>query len=180
MDVRAALDREHSKALSLRIVRHIGRDTTRFALLMRCMLEDAPHIAQRAAWAMGMACEAHPELATPWMARMLDELDKPVHEAVHRNIMRTLQFSALPKSLHGRLTQVVFTWIGDPARPVAARASAITVALRLVEVYPELAPELRLILEDVLRTAPPPAIRSRGTKALRSLHGRNDRANAHR
>ena len=169
MDIRAELDRGHSKAISLRIAEHIGADPDRFAMLMHCLLRETPRIVQRAAWPMGMVCEAHPELAAPWITTMLDLLDEPVHEAVHRNIVRTFQFCALPKKHHGRLTEVVFAWIADARKPIAPRASAITVALRLVNIYSELADELRLLLEDALRVDPGPAIRSRATKVLKEL-----------
>jgi len=169
MDIRAALDREHNKAISQHIAEHIGDDAERFAELMRVMLRDSPGMVQRAAWPMGMACEAHPELATPWVPKMLDLLDERAHEAVHRNIVRTLQFCALPKKLHGRLTGTMFTWIADPRRPIAARASAITVAMRLIKLYPELASHLRLLLEEALRVDPGPAIHSRATNALTAL-----------
>lgn len=169
MDIRATLESGHSKALSERIAAHIGTDEERFAELMDCMLHGTPRIVQRAAWPMGMACEAHPQLAEPWLPRMLDLLEKPVHEAVHRNIVRTLQFCALPEDLRGELTEVMFAWIADPKKPIAPRASAITVAMRLVKLHPELKDELRLLLVDALRVDPGPAIRSRATKALARL-----------
>jgi hypothetical protein len=143
--------------------------------LMDCLLHGTPCIVQRAAWPMSLACEAHPGLATPWLPRMLDQLDKPVHEAVHRNVVRTLQFCALPEKLRGRITEVMFTWIADPSRPIAARASAITVGTRLVALHPELADEFRLLLEDALRVDPGPAIRSRAGKALQWMQRRPGR-----
>ena len=173
MDLRAELERGHSKPISLRIAEHIGADPDRFAVLMRCLLRETPRIVQRAAWPMGMVCEAHPELAVPWIATMLDLLDEPVHEAVHRNIVRTFQFCALPKKHHGRLTEAMFAWIADARKPIAPRASAISVALRLVKLYPELADELHLLVEEALRHDPGPAIRSRAIKAMRVLeHGK--------
>ena len=169
MDIRAEPDRGHSKVISLRIAEHIGADPDRFAVLMPCLLRDTPRIVQRAAWPMGMVCEAHSELATPWMSTMLDLLDEPVHEAVHRNIVRTFQFCALPKKHHARLTELMFAWIADARKPFAPRASAITVALRSVKLYTELADEPHLLLEDILRDDPGPAIRPRASKALKEL-----------
>ncbi len=169
MDIAAALDRAHSKALSARIARSIGNDRERFGELMTVLLDGPPRLAQRAAWPMGLVCEAHPELAIPWLPRLLDRLEAPAHDAVHRNILRTLQFCALPEPLHGRLTDLLFRWVADPQRAIASRAYAITAAMRLVQLYPELGPELRTILELVLREDAPPALRSRGNKALTRL-----------
>lgn len=169
MEIRTALAGGHSKLLSERIARFIGKDAERFGVLMDILRNGTPELRQRAAWCMGLSCAEHPQLATPWLSDMLDLLDRPVHDAVHRNIIRTLQVCELPEELHGRITEAMFTWIADASRPIAPRAFAITVALRLVKQYPELGPELRAILELVLRDDPGPAIRSRGRKALAFL-----------
>ncbi|HEY0976303.1 MAG TPA: hypothetical protein VGE21_02440 [Flavobacteriales bacterium] len=169
MDIRAALANGHSKELSERIARYVGDDPERFGVLMEVLRNGTPELVQRAAWCVGMVCVEHPELATPWVGSMLDLLDRPMHAAVHRNIIRTFQFCELPEVLHGRLTDVMFAWINDATRAIACRAFAITVALRLAKLYPDLGRELRSILELVLRDDPGPAIRSRGGKALRSL-----------
>lgn len=169
MDIRSALSGGRGKAHAERIVRFIGDDPERFSAVMDVLRNGAPEAMQQAAWCMGLSCAEHPELATPWCADMLDLLQRPLHDAVHRNIIRTLQVCDLPEELHGRITDLMFAWIADAQRPIAPRAFAITVALRLVQRYPDLGPELRSILELVLRDDPGPAIRSRARKALSVL-----------
>ena len=172
MDYLATLLSDRNKANIQRIADHIGRDRKRFAALMELVLHGTSREAQLASWAMSIACEAHPELGGPWGGKMLDLLDLldlPLHQGVHRNLIRTLQFCPLPKALHGRITEVMFAIVQDQAQPIASRAFSITVGMRMVKFYPELAAEFKLLLEEALRVDPGPAVRSRATKAMRTL-----------
>ncbi|MBZ0206433.1 MAG: hypothetical protein K8H89_08915 [Flavobacteriales bacterium] len=169
MDYRSALLHDPSKTNIQRVADHIGKQPKRFALLVDLVLHGTDREAQLASWPMSIACEAHPELGTPWVKKMLDVLDRPMHPGVHRNVIRALQFCPLPKPLHGRITERVFSIIPDPAQPIASRAFSITVAMRMVGQYPGLTSEFRLLLEDALRKDPGPAVRSRSSKALKLL-----------
>jgi hypothetical protein len=169
MNIKAELEQQRGLALAHRIVAYIGDDPERFAPLMECVLHGSPRIAQHASWPMSMVCEAHPELAKPWIADMLHALHEPMHEAVHRSIMRSFQFCELPKRLHGRLTAFVFACIADPGRSIATRVFSITVGVRMVKLYSELADEFGLILENVLRDHPTAAVRSRVEQAHKAL-----------
>lgn len=169
MDIRAQLLKGDWRANAEAVARFVGDYKDRFATLMHCMLDDTRLVGQRAAYGVSLVCEAHPHLIKPYVKRLLDVLDEPVHEAVQRNSIRILQHCELPKVLHGRITEAMFGRIADPQRSIAQRAFAITVAMRMVTLYPELADELRLLLDDALRVDPGPAIRSRAVKTLKVL-----------
>lgn len=169
MDIRAQLLKEHSRRNAEVIAQYVGDDPERFAQLMDCMLGDGGRVAQRAAYSLGIVIDAYPHLAGPYVKRLLDALDAPVHEAVQRCSIRTLQTCELPVRLHGRITTTMFAIIPDPRRSIAQRAFAITVAERMVRRYPELSGEFRSLLEGLATQRPSPAIRSRASKVLRSL-----------
>ncbi|MFT3886315.1 MAG: hypothetical protein QM724_13075 [Flavobacteriales bacterium] len=176
MHIRVQLLKEHSRANAEHIARYVGDDAKRFAELMHCMLHDDTYrVCQRASYSVGLACEAHPHLAAPYLKDLLAVLDQPVHEAVQRNSLRIMQYCELPAWLHGAITQAAFARVADPSRSIAQRAFAIRVAERMVEAHPELGPELRMLLENVLREHPTPAVRSRATKVLQALPGRSSR-----
>lgn len=173
MDIRAQLLKGNSRANAEAVAAHVGTDPERFRELMRCMLDDDSRTGQLASHSVSIVCDAHPDLAKPFLKRLLDTLDEPVHEAVQRNSVRIMQTCTLPKALHGRITGTMFSLVADPRRSIAQRAFAITVAGRMVKTYPELRDEFRLLLENALRVDPGPAIRSRANKALKAL-GRPD------
>lgn len=171
MDLRSQLlTGGHSRASADRIAAYVGDDPERFTALIHLMLHGgSERLRQLAAHSVSVACDPYPDLATPHVKDLLAVLDKPVHEGVQRTSIRVMQRCTLPKALHGRITEAMFARIADPARAIAQRAFAITVAMRMAKAYPELGEELRLLLEDVLRVDPGPAIRSRATKALQVL-----------
>ncbi len=171
MDIRTQLLKGNSRANAESVATYVGSDQGRFRILMQCMLDDDRRTGQLASHSVAIVCDTHPDLAVPYLGRLLGTLDAPVHEAVQRNSIRIMQTCTLPKGLHGRITSLMFALIADPQRSIAQRSFAITVAARMVELYPELATEFELLLMDALRTDPGPAIRVRAGKALRALRG---------
>lgn len=168
MDLRTQLLKEHGRANADLIAEHVGDDPERFAELMQCMLSTEVRIAQRAAFSVGIVGERHPQLTTPYLARMLKALERPVHPAIPRNVIRILQHCDLPKALHGRIIEAMFQRIAEPRHPIAERAFAISVAARLVQRHAGLAAEFRLLLERTLQACPSAAVRSRVNKALKA------------
>lgn len=169
MDIRTQLLKGNSRANAENVATYVGSNPGRFRILMQCMLDVDRRTGQLASHSVAIVCDTHPDLAVPYVGRLLGTLDAPVHEAVQRNSIRIMQTCTLPKGLHGRITSVMFALIADPQRSIAQRAFAITVAMRMVQLYPELNQEMVLLLEDTLRVDPGPAIRSRAGKALKVL-----------
>lgn len=169
MDLHSQLLKEHGRANAEAIADFVGHDKARFAELMHYMLHGDVRLAQRAAFSVGIVGERHHALVTPYLKPMLAALDAPIHAAIPRNVIRLLHDGPLPKPLHGRIITAMFARIAEPRYAIAERAFAIPVAARLVQLYPELAHEFRLVLEDALRHDPGPAIRNRAAKALTHL-----------
>lgn len=169
MWLHAQLQAGHNKDITARIVASINGEQAAFDELMTLMLGGAPRIAQRASWPMGRACEAWPALAAPWLPELLAAVERTQPPGVHRNIWRSLQFCIIPEEHAGRAIDLAFRWIPDSAREIAPRASAITVAARMVREHPDLAQELGALLREVLQRSPTPGIRSRAERCLRVL-----------
>lgn len=169
MDLLAAILKEHSKAQTARIVRYVGKDKKKFAELMKCFLEGEYRVAQRSGWPLSICIEKHPELIQPYFKKILDYLDKPgTHEAVARNIVRILQYVEIPKRFHGRVMSACFEFVSTPDTPIAVKAFSLTVLEHLAEIYPEIKPELKVIIEERWdhETA---AFRSRARKIMKKL-----------
>ena len=169
MHLEKLLAEEHSKRQCDRIVRYIGRDKERFAELMRLFFKGEYRITQRAAWPLSYVVRLHPELITPYFKRLLDNLDKDdLHVAVVRNTVRLLQDVDIPAKFHGRVMNRCFEYIETPGTPIAVKAFSLTVLQNLSKKYPDILPELKLIVEEQWEQAPP-AFRSRARKILKSV-----------
>lgn len=174
MDLHALLKQGNGRQQAERVMRTVDRDAAHFKALMAIMLGSERVAGQRAAHAADLVAEKHPHLVLPHLGSMLDALDRDLHEGVHRTCIRIMQHCDLPRKWHGPITAAMFARIAERDRPVAQRAFAITVAMRMVLLYPELAPEFIALLEHALLPDPGPAVRTRARKALAQL--KSDRA----
>jgi hypothetical protein len=163
------LQRPQTKTRCVRIVQFVGKDKNRFDLLIACFLKGPYRITQHAAWPISYCIEDHPSLATPHLRTFLKLLRKPdVHPAVKRNILRLLEFVKIPKHLHAGIIEVCFAFLLDPKEPIAVHAFSISVLAQLLQLYPGMKGEFKIVLEDRLLTAGP-AVRSRALKALKQF-----------
>ncbi len=168
MNLHEEILREHSKSQTLKIVKYIGNDKKRFAELMNLFLGNTYRITQRAAWAVSYCSEEHPELIAPYLERMLDNLNQPVHVAVKRNTMRTLQDIDIPKKLQGKAADICFQLLCSKDEPIAVKVFSMTVLHNLSKQHPDLKNELRMAIEEQLPYASA-GFKSRGTKILKEL-----------
>ncbi|HKR03372.1 MAG TPA: hypothetical protein VJY62_01950 [Bacteroidia bacterium] len=150
MNLRSAILKEHSKAQTMKIVKFIGNDAKKFKDLMDLFFNDEYRVVQRSAWAVNMCAENHPELIKPYLEKMIDYLQKPVHDAVRRNTVRILQFIDIPKNLTGKVASVCFDLLQSKKEPVAVKVFSMTVLAKICTGATELKNELRLIIEQQL------------------------------
>ena len=164
-NLREEILKEHSKAQCTNIVNWVGSSQQRFDELFGLFLNDEYRVVQRAAWPVSYAVIAHPEFVTKHLSSLIKNLQKPnLHNAVKRNSIRLLQDITIPKKYQGQIMDICFKYVESPSEAVAVKAFSLTVLNNLAKLYPEIFPELKLLIEDQLphQTA---AFRSRA-KAL--------------
>lgn len=169
MDIRKALSDEHSRVQTDRIVRYIGSDPKRFAGLMAVFFKGDARLTQRAAWPMSYCVRKHPALANPYYKKWINKLQEPgVHPGVTRNIVRLLQDTDIPTRYHGQVMNTCFHLITAVETPAAIKAFSLTILDHLAVIYPDIRPELKLIIETQWHQEKP-AFRSRAKKVLQNL-----------
>lgn len=167
MNLREELLREHSKKQTIRIVDYVGDDKERFAELMNLFLTDVYRIGQRAAWPVSYCGSAHPELITPYIKKMLKNLNNPVHDSVKRNTVRVLQNFHIPKALQGLAVKQCMRLV-EGNEPIAIKVFSITLLGNIAKEHPELKHELKILIETQIPYASAGFL-SRATKILKSL-----------
>ncbi len=168
MELNKAILAEHSKPQAVRIARYVGKDQDRFKILMELFFKEEYRIAQRAAWPVGICVEEHPELIKPYLRKLVNNLKKPVHDAVKRNTVRIFEKIEIPEKFMGEIADLCFGYVSTPSETIAVRAYAITVLFNLTKKQPELKYELKIVLEDQLPYASA-AFLSRAKKVLKAL-----------
>jgi len=150
-NVQEQLLKEHSKAQCLRIVNWVGADQKRFDELFHIFLTGQYREVQRAAWPVSYCVIAQPQLIKKHWKKLVTNLQKPgIHDAVKRNSVRLLQDITIPEKYEGQLMDICFGFVASPAEPVAVKAFSITILGNLAKKYPEILPELKVLIEDQL------------------------------
>ncbi len=163
MHLRNTILKEHSKKQILRIVDYVGNDKSRFDDLIQLFLHGEYRLSQRAAWAVSICIEQHPELAEKYLTQILDNLKNPVHNAVVRNTVRIFDQIDIPEHLHARIMNICYDYVVDRNTPFAIKAYSLGILHKLSHTYPELKSELRGLIDDQMPTATA-AFKSRAKK----------------
>lgn len=163
--------REHSKSNVNKIIDYIGSDEDRFAELMEIFLKGDYRTTQRSSWIVSECAEQYPFLIKPYFRSLIDKLHEPaIHGAVQRNIVRIWQFVEIPEEFMGKVYDICFRYLTDN-EAIAVVAFSMTVCVRIAQYFPELKPELRVTIEDLLlkHQNGSAGINSRGKKVLAEL-----------
>lgn len=160
---------EHSKAQTMRIVKWVGHDADRLAVLMDIFLGDVYRLTQRASWAVRYVGENAPELMAPWLPKMVERLRAPgIHDAVKRNVLNVFEPLDIPQNLQEDLTDLCFNYLADPKEALAIRCAGMTILEKTCRGIPELQSELRLLIEEQMDGGTA-GFKSRGKRILKAL-----------
>lgn len=148
-NLREEILKEHSKAQCTAIVNWVDTSQQRFDELFKLFLNDEYRVVQRAAWPVSYCVIAHPQFIKKHWAALVKNLQKPnLHNAVKRNSIRLLQDISIPEKYQGSIMDICFNYLQSPTEAVAVKAFSLTVLNNLAKQYPEIIPEVKLILED--------------------------------
>jgi hypothetical protein len=169
MNLREEILKEHSKSQRDKIVSWVGDSQQRFNELFSLFLNDECRVTQRAAWPVSYCVEAHPEFINNNFDNLLKNLQKPnLNDSIKRNSIRLLQHVSIPKKYQGQVMNICFEYLESPTEAVAIKAFSLTMLGSLAKQYPEIIPEVKLLIEDQLphQTA---AFKSRAKVFLKSV-----------
>lgn len=147
----------------------VGNSQKRFDELFYLFSNDEYRVVQRAAWPLSYVAMNYPDLMKNNFGKLIRNLRKPgLPVAVKRNTVRLLQDIPVPKRFHGELMSRCFEYLVSVNETVAVKVFSMTILTHLSKIYPEIKPELKLILEEHLNheTA---GFKSRAKKILRSI-----------
>jgi hypothetical protein len=141
----------HSKANCMVVVNWVGASQQRFDELFALFLQSEYRVTQRASAAVSYCVEAHPAFIRKNFAKLVKNLQQPVlHDAIKRNTIRLLQYVEIPVKYQGPVMDICFGYVASPTEAVAIKAFSLTVLGNLAKQYPEIIPEIKLLIEDQL------------------------------
>lgn len=168
MKLRETILEEHSKLQCDKIVKWVNGKQDHFDQLFALMLTGEKQVAQRAAWPISSSIILHPVLLNKHWRSLLNNLRKKnIHDAVKRNSMKVLSTVSIPHKNEGEIMSLCFAYVASFTESIAVKAYALTVLHKLAESYPEIIPEIKLLIEDQPHHSA--AFNSRAKKFLRTF-----------
>lgn len=159
MELSSRLKKNGGRANVDAIVKWIGQDPTRFAELIEEMQNGTKTTRQHGAWPLAYAAIAHPELLNKHFVQILKWLSEPNHhDAIYRNILKLFTEIEIPEKYAATLFDACFTFAKAEHRPIAIRAYALMVLMKLVKRWPELGHELHLLATELLKLPQPSGV----------------------
>ncbi|TAJ09420.1 hypothetical protein DMA11_19950 [Marinilabiliaceae bacterium JC017] len=107
-------------------------------------------IAWRSAYLVDQIHDLAPEMVTPYLPRIAEALPALTNQSVKRHFARILVQHDLSELADGRLLDACFTWLTQQDTPIAVKAHCMQILFNLTKIYPELIPELKIVLEELI------------------------------
>jgi len=136
-------DKSHTVALSVAVLQSPELSDELWQIMRR---GESP-LPQRAAWVMQHVGDTKPDYLAAYEAEILPCLHQDVHPSIHRVLLRTLSLWKIPEELESELYDLTLSWVVSPAREIAIRVHAMTVAAHIAMPYPELREEVAQVIE---------------------------------
>ncbi|MEO8412977.1 MAG: hypothetical protein ABI472_04930 [Ginsengibacter sp.] len=151
MNLEEEILKEHSKKQCDKIVTWVGGDRKKFNQLFNIFLNGEYRVTQRAAWPLSYCAIVHPQFMEGNYEKLLNNLKKTgLHDSIKRNTVRLLQAIDIPTKYEGAVMEICFKYLESPGEAVAIKAFSLTVLGKLARKYPEIIPEIKLLVEEQL------------------------------
>jgi len=151
MNLEATILEEHSKEHCNKIVQWIGNSQEKFNALFHLFLNGEYWVTQRAAWPLSYCVIKHPDLMKNNCEKLINKLKKSnLHDSIKRNTVRLLQAVQIPGKYEGAVMEICFEYLESPDEAVAIKAFSLMVLGKIAKKYPEIIPEIKLLIEEQL------------------------------
>ena len=151
MDLKRQLLIVHNRQNADLIVKWIGTKQERFDELLNILLQGDFKMAQRASWPFCISAIRRPDFIKNHLPKIIENLKRAdIHKGVRRNTLSLFVYSPIPENIEGEIMDMCFNFILDPGETTAIKSSSLGILEKLSKRYPEILPELKIIMEDQL------------------------------
>ena len=150
------------------ICQHVCSRKSHFGELMMCFFSGDFHLSHRATLVILKVFDQHPRWVEQQVPKMVNTLNQALPDWYKRNILRILQNQEIPEPQWGHAADQCFRYLSSSESPVAIKAFSMTVLYNLTRQLPDLARELRLLIEEQYPQGSA-GFRARGRQILKQL-----------
>lgn len=169
MDVQLALRGRNLNRNWKGIAQYYVQHSNQIGELIAFCEHDEVIIQQNAGAVLGKLIDHDKNILDIHVCQLVQLLQKEVHDAVKRAVLRVLQFAQLNEDCLGELFDFIIQALASQTDPIAIKAFGMTVGRRICECYPELANELMPQIEILVEQKVSAGIVNRGKKEMKKL-----------
>jgi len=140
--------------------------------LLRMLIDTMNHqkhpLNWRAAWVIDHIQQHDKKLVEPYLPAFVKELHTCKNDSIRRHLLKMVAAGPIENLEDGDLIDLCFKWLQAPQTPIASRAICMDIIFRMLQIYPELANELALILPDIIQNGSK-GERNKATKILAKI-----------
>ncbi|MCU4157926.1 hypothetical protein J1N10_18275 [Carboxylicivirga sp. A043] len=107
-------------------------------------------IAWRTAYLLDLAHDIKSNILEEYLELIMDRTPKLSNQSIKRHYLRILSQHDLSEIADGQLLDCCFEWLQTEDTPIAVKAHCMQIIYDLTIPYPELIPELKAVLENLL------------------------------
>lgn len=102
-------------------------------------------------WPFSLSAIKNPSLIQGHLEGIIGNLKRTdIHKGVRRNTLSLFVYGPIPEEFEGKIMDLCFNFISDPVETTAIKSSSLGILEKISKKYPEILPELTIILEDQL------------------------------
>ena len=153
------------------LVKEVEKDPTIVKELVQLTLGEDQNLSMRASWALQHISFKHPRLVQKHIPSFIKFLKKEKqHTGAIRNVIRLFHEIEIPEKYCGELYDLCLNITKNATLPHGVRAFSITTLGIICQKYPELKPEVDLVLSELSTFPQPPSltVRIRDVKKILS------------
>ena len=148
MDLKTALLDNGNPQWQNHLCQYVCEDKLRFRQLMGYFYSGDTWLTQRSTLIILACAKEKPQWISGQIPQMVKILNRKLPISLKRNILRILQYQPIPEALWGHTADQCFNFLSSSREAVAVKAFSMTVIYNLTKQLPDLARELRLLIEE--------------------------------
>jgi tRNA-dihydrouridine synthase len=162
------LQNPSSKVQTVLISEYVLENPYLIAPLYHLIHSDKPKIQWHAAWVFEHIFIAKPEIIKPYLKEIVSEFHTIENNSVKRHFAKILSLTDINNMANGIFINTCFEWLKSELISVAVKAHCMQILFHLTLKYPDLKPELRIVLEEQIPFNSA-GFKSRAQKILKQL-----------
>ncbi len=120
-------------------------------------------------WAIGYAGILKPNWFFARLPEIYSSLNSQTPNYIYRSVARVIRDTEIPDEYLGIITQKGFDWLTDPKQAIAVRVFSLHTLSKILDKEPELAIELKGIIETIMPNASSGMLNALASEATFSL-----------